>query len=182
MKSIRLNDTKRMDILQSVISAWEKENEEPKIHILENKCANDYYIKSLGENLCKKLRDPSIRDYINTRSYVPVQVCGEIFHFNLLNNLPAKCDRNIIGIFDKKSKFHIEYEKAKDKHDLWLEEKRLLSRETSQILDAVSTTKQLLEVWPQIKPLIPAYIFDPSDAINLPMIPISRLNERLGLK
>lgn len=54
--------------------------------------------------------------------------------------------------------------------------------EVNDILHAVNTTKQLVEAWPEIEQFIPAYLVDPSKAINLPAIPTSRLNEKLGIK
>jgi hypothetical protein len=54
------------------------------------------------------------------------------------------------------------------------------SKEVKVILEATNTTKQLVDVWPAAEQYIPASIADPERGINLPMLAISRLDEKLG--
>jgi hypothetical protein len=56
------------------------------------------------------------------------------------------------------------------------------SKEVKVILEATNTTKQLVEVWPAAEQYIPASIADPERGINLPMLAISRLDEKLGVQ
>lgn len=47
------------------------------------------------------------------------------------------------------------------------------------VLDSVNTTKQLLEIWPSLEPLIPPYILDADRSINLPALRIEELASKL---
>lgn len=53
--------------------------------------------------------------------------------------------------------------------------------EVWQILESVSTTGKLVEVWPASEQYIPAYLNEPSKGINLPVLHTSRLDEALGV-
>lgn len=53
-------------------------------------------------------------------------------------------------------------------------------REVAQVLQAVNTTKQLVDAVPAIEPWLPAHIADPSKGINLPIPVFSRLQQKLA--
>ena len=64
--------------------------------------------------------------------------------------------------------------------DNYLTERSQFKSEVSNLLDSVSTTMQLVEVWPTVEQYIPAYIADPDVGVKLPALLISRLDEKLG--
>lgn len=51
-------------------------------------------------------------------------------------------------------------------------------QQVRQVVDAVNTTKQLLEVWPEAEQFIPEDIRDPS-TITLPSVNIADLNNQV---
>ncbi len=53
-------------------------------------------------------------------------------------------------------------------------------KETALVLDGYSTTKKLIEGWPNLEKYLPAFIDDASKAITLPELERSRLEERLN--
>jgi len=52
--------------------------------------------------------------------------------------------------------------------------------EIKSIIESVSTTKQLVELWSNAEEFIPATLIDPNN-INLPAINVSQINAKLGL-
>ena len=63
--------------------------------------------------------------------------------------------------------------------DKFLREKKQYRSEVSTVLESVKTTKQLVELWPTAEEYIPAHMADPARGINLPILHISRLDEKL---
>jgi hypothetical protein len=55
-----------------------------------------------------------------------------------------------------------------------------LMAEVANVVNSVTTTKQLVELWPSAENFIPAYITDPDKGIQLPALLISRLDEKLA--
>lgn len=54
-------------------------------------------------------------------------------------------------------------------------------KEVWQVLESVTTTGKLVEVWPASEQYIPAYLNEPNQGINLPVLHTSRLDEALGV-
>lgn len=54
-------------------------------------------------------------------------------------------------------------------------------KEVMQVLESVTTTGKLVEVWPAAEQYIPAYLNEPNQGINLPVLHTSRLDEALGV-
>ena len=63
--------------------------------------------------------------------------------------------------------------------DKFKEDVKQMKSEVNSILNSVNTTKQLVELWPAVEQYIPAYIADPDKGVNLPALLISRLDEKL---
>jgi hypothetical protein len=79
--------------------------------------------------------------------------------------------------YDSLFKHMSELIKVKEQYDTDLKQFR---SEVSNLLDSVNTTKQLVELWPTVEQYLPAHIADPDVGIKLPMLLISRLDEKLA--
>ena len=75
-----------------------------------------------------------------------------------------------------------EYRKSKIDADKHQQARKDLQQEVTDYLNQFNTTGQIRENWPQIVDYLPPHLDDPDKAINLPAIPCSRLNARLGIK
>lgn len=76
----------------------------------------------------------------------------------------------------------VKYEAAVEALSDWRKKLVQMRSEVSDYLEQFTTTNQIRELWPEIADYLPAHIADPVRAIQLPALPVSRLNERLGLK
>ena len=72
-------------------------------------------------------------------------------------------------------------EKAKVLRE-WDAEYNRNKEELADILAQFTSTKQLREQFPSIVPYLPPHIADPEGVVRLPVLAISRLEERLGIK
>lgn len=54
-------------------------------------------------------------------------------------------------------------------------------KEVWQVLESVTTTGKLVEVWPASEQYIPAHLNEPNQGINLPVLHTSRLDAALGV-
>lgn len=185
MKSMTLTKQMREDILKSVIEKWKEKNQEPDIKAAENDFAeylwSDYFKKE------KSLFDGVPSEFMNLATDMKYCVNGEVKQASLKdgNSKPVnwKGYRNpVLKDIRDTHKEYSKYNAVVIDHEKWRERGNEVFRETKAILESVNTTKQLLEIWPQCEPFIPAHIADPDKAIRLPAIEMSRLNERLGLK
>jgi hypothetical protein len=87
----------------------------------------------------------------------------------------------VLKVLDKKTDDILLLEDLKNENLQIFENKERFKKEVWEILASVSSTKELLELWPEVEDLIPGYILNPSKVINLPAIPVSRINEALKL-
>lgn len=69
--------------------------------------------------------------------------------------------------------------KEREAVSTWEKERAKYLDEILQVLRGVSTTKQLMEQWPEVKEYIPTSYFNPSK-ICLPVINTQALNAKLG--
>jgi hypothetical protein len=76
----------------------------------------------------------------------------------------------------------VAHKAAREARKEWKAEYTRLRRETADLLDQFSSTKQLREGWPDMVPYLPPHIADPDRAVTLPVLATSRLSERLGIK
>ena len=183
-KSIRLNEAKRYDIVKSVMEAWKNNNPEPDYKSENTKAANFYY-KLATEQISNKINDKSISQYINKKNKFNVQISGIMYQFEL-DDIPLPITKDhytipCILVLDEKCPSHKKYEELELEHQKWSNLKSQMFSETKELIETCQNTGQLLEMWPQIEPLLPAYLADPEKGVKLPSIPVSRLNERLGL-
>jgi hypothetical protein len=186
MKSIKLGESKRQDILTSIMDAWTENNPEPKVDIAHKAALMAYYNMAYSEELRKKLNSPEIRKFLNMHDRFLVQVEGVMEQFRLdEGTLPLPSSDHHRGVcilvVEKACPEHVYVQELEREHDAWMEQRRTLQREAHEILNIAGSTTQLLEIWPELEPLLPAYLANPSQGVKLPSIPVSRLNERLGL-
>ena len=188
MKSIKLSQAKREDIVLSVLKAWEVNNPEPNLLLARNNAFMSYY-KLAYKDIEKYLENPTLRPFYRTGSKILVQVAGDMVEFRLVNVPPVPlpthgngCHTPCIYVCKSRTNEHATFVEVEDQHRDWNAERYELRKETTSIINTCNNTGQLVELWPEIEPLLPAYLSDPSRGVSLPSIPVSRLNERLGLK
>lgn len=193
MKSIRLNRTIRTAIVENVITAWKKVNPEPilfdeQLKKIEQKLLEQAYQEWKDENKIDVLISCGMKsDYCNINNKVYLEIvddAGESIHrlgYLLFTGSDGEVEKRIIkkyGGFQVKASSHAgkEYlEALKEKTDkqaaykAWDTARYEKECEILAVLESVNTTKQLLEVWPEIKEYIPASYVDPS-RVQLPSI------------
>lgn len=185
MKSVTLTKQMREDILASVIEKWKEKNKEPDLRGAENDFAeylwSDYFKKEKGlfDNISPK--------FLNLGKEMKFCVNGEVKEVSFKEGNEKAVDwrgyRNpVLKDIRDTHKEYTKYNTVVLAHEQWREKGNEVLRETKAVLESVNTTKQLLDLWPQCEPFLPAHIADPDQAIRLPAIEMSRLNERLGLK
>ncbi len=184
MRSVSLNKTMRSEILSSVMDQWKQENPEPDKAHASDKFAQKVWKKYYKNDLLKLEKAP--QRFLKKTSAVNICVNGEVLRLDLKDGLPrdwaSEYNIPVLESMDDGDKRYSEYKAVIDAHDSWSKECDLIRRETKAIIDSVNTTKQLLDLWPQVHDFLPAYLSDPDKAIKLPAIKVSRLNERLGIK
>lgn len=73
------------------------------------------------------------------------------------------------------------HQRAERERRLWAKQREQMFEEVRDLMDQFNTTKQLRENWPDIVPYLPPHVADPAAAVKLPVLEVSRLNERLGI-
>lgn len=193
MKSIRLNKSSREGILESMMTGfvdnWFKKN------------APDFTCK---QDLVKKAS--SVREYIMKglwmNHYGPYQqsinklpeklLSGSGFTVTVeggsltegldLKGYPGKRGATDVVLSQEEwDKIFSPYYELKHKASKFEADCSKFRKEVWQILESVSTTGKLVEVWPASEQYIPAHLNEPSKGINLPMLHTSRLDEALGV-
>lgn len=185
MKSVRLTNDMRDDILLSVRDQWQKENPKPKIEEAEDEFARKMWTKHHGAKKSKELLEFKYPEFLQKTQHIHVAIQGQVQRFHLIEDLPTDTDSYrppVMAMLDDTDRDYLKYEKVKEAFDEWREAGHALERETRAILESVNTSKQLIELWPQAEPFLPAHIADPDKGVKLPALQISRLNERLGVK
>jgi len=184
MKSVTLTKQMREDILTSVLDKWAEINTEPDLVLANHNFATwlwrDYYKKE------RDLFDDIPNGFLNISKEMRFCVNGEVKEVSLKEGFGKPVDwvsyrSPVLKTIRDTHKEYTKYEKVSDAHNRWRALWKEVSRETRAILESVNTTRQLLELWPQSEPFLPAHIADPDRAIRLPAIQMSRLNERLGI-
>lgn len=182
MKSIRLNESIRNSILNSILGKWKENNPTPELSKAEHTLIYKFWKKKYGKY--QEHFDAIPIDVFKTKQAFLLQINGQIEKFGLNKPLPSVDSGyrgEVLGIIEDTNTEYKKFKKVKDAHEKWFHEHNELKVEAETILASVNTTKQLLEVWPEVEPFLPPHVADPSKAVNLPAIPVSRLNERIGL-
>lgn len=184
-KSIRLNKSMREDIVLSVMSKWGEKNPQPDVAA----CENNFALWLWGEKFGKHEDDlKSIpEEFLNTSKQLKFCVDGQVDKVELSEAMPVtwgeySYKEPVLKTIRSTNKEYQKYIKVVEDNNDWKKKYNELHLETETIIDSVNSTGQLVKLWPQCMPFLPAYIANPGKAINLPAIQISRLNERIGLE
>jgi len=182
MKSIKLNQTIRDDILLSIMSMWDEKNTEPDIKTAEHTLALWLWGRCVGKGLSF---DGVPDKFLNKSTGIKFSFGGDVNQVHLEYAMPVwwgRYDVPVLEVFEKEHKELKKFHKTNADHETWRAQRDEIKRESAVVLESVNTTKQLVEMWPQCEPFLPAYVANPDQAVRLPAIPLSRLNERLGIK
>ena len=190
MKSIRLNKGMRAQIVQSMMAEFtaqwlQQQGLEPGASVN----ARMVQLREEAMRTFWEMRYGKYRDLI-------VQLPRELLKYG--HDFKVKSDRGDVlafsdralpasgktvdlvvsdEIFDEVTQKFTEAKKDYEKYEA---EYKSLRNEISQVLESCSSTKVLLEIWPTAEQYLPPYIADPDKGVKLPMLSISRLEERLS--
>lgn len=89
--------------------------------------------------------------------------------------------RTIVKI-ERSSPIYLKHRDNLAARNEWRKERDRNRSEIVDYLNQFNTTKQIRDGWPQLVDYLPAHLADPEAVIQLPVLAVSRLNERLGLK
>lgn len=202
MKSIRLNKEIREAIINNIAVAYDKANVKPVVtanpnEILEKAVIAHYMRQSQPirkvieanpeleahiryDNKLSYRTPTNSWEYIKSTEDKPLKVLVNFAYTRIFN------DENYLSKNPSLAKAAEEWKAAQKvareeraKVSAWARERTIYLDEIRQVLVGVSTTKQLLEQWEEVKEYIPAAYFNPSK-INLPAINVQSLNAKLG--
>lgn len=208
-KSIRLNSTIREQILENIRAAYLTNTPEPVLDNIPDfeDMFDDAVIKAHTVKVQPIIdiaeKDPVLKSYLTYDSQVYyINKCGYRDYVRLKDNKLIPSSRNDVmcnlkafndGEKDHKVPTNIQkilkdqrnYYKdtLKPHQDLVKEHNkvlRLYMEEVSQVLQGVNTSKQLLEVWPEVEKFLPKGTVNPS-SITLPAVSIANLNAALAV-
>jgi len=199
MKSLRLNQQLRDAIVNNFADKRSKAQPRPDETVtresLKKDLANSVYDSVYGEVDLSKVPE----DMLNVEHYIKVQFPssdpkeeGTIESLSLGRDeegkaiyKPATRNSKVEYVLTKSDPLYKEY---KRKQKLFKQEQEAIKeydndhkryiQQVRQVVTAVNTTKQLLEVWPEAEQFIPDDIRDPS-TITLPSVNIADLNSQI---
>lgn len=188
IKSVRLTKDSRIEILDSIMAQYEISYFEEETYKNEDKL-RDAIRGELDDTLCR-LWMATYGEYIRLLVQLPEAllatgafqvISGSRCESKVLKGMPAPtCAASLVleaEEFDKVFAPVIELREALKEFEGAYKSFR---KEALTVLEAASTTKQLVELWPTVEKFIPAHIADPDRGIQLPMLLVSRLDEKLG--
>lgn len=88
-----------------------------------------------------------------------------------------------IKAFDSSTEIHKKHEDISKEIEDSREERKKMNREVWAILNSANTTKQLIELWPEIEDIVKE-LFDNEASVsgyNLPAVNMADINKKLGL-
>ena len=179
IQSVRLTNAIRDNIKQAIENKYEEQH--PKPETSEEQFGDYCYKTAYGDIDVSHLP----KTLFNWCTTIKVNAAGERHNYRMSKERPVAHDRSweiIEATVTADDKKLIKLQKEQQNIETWYEQKREFLKEVNELLRLVNTSKQLLELWPEVEPYLPPHIADPSRAVQLPAIPISRLNERLGIK
>lgn len=201
MKSIRLNTKIRNDIIDNIRAAYDKANPKPELTIdttdILAKAVRQHYMKQSLELRKVVNANPELQGAMSTHSSIsyvsptgswerirPEE--GEVFYSKYANTTRDFTNTEYLAKNPSLKKAAEEFtslQKAARQEraavSKWEQERTKYLDEIMQVLVGVTTTKQLMEQWPEVKDYIPTSYFNPSK-IALPAINTKALNAKLG--
>lgn len=180
MKSVRLSNSIREQILENVLSNWDEQNPEGNLEQAENDLAIYVWNKKFGKY--KKHFDAIPQGFFQKRHYVKYEHGGIVNQAQSIHELPYRQYNEVLVTLELNDPIVCAYQEAKEHYQDWRRRRSEIKTEVSAILESVNTSKQLIELWPQVEDFLPAHVADPDKAIKLPALDVSYLNKRLGIK
>jgi hypothetical protein len=184
IKSIRLNAAIRTDIIKAMTESWEKSNPSPvDIELLDEKIGDFIWEFYYGKLDFSKI--PS--DMLHMEKRVSISCANKVYVFNMsvLRPYPTSPNRyglRLIDALDTIPLYVQDYILATAKSIEWNDNRNEFKSEITTIVESVTTTGQLVNMWPEAEQYLPPFASDPSKAILLPALKTSRLNALLGIK
>lgn len=116
------------------------------------------------------------------------EVYGSTVTYKVLQDMDCGIDVPVIGfinattavIEEHKLPYYALFKDYSRQLREWKALRKQVSEEVMDTLEQFNTSKQLLEGWPEIINYMPPHLLT-TDAIKLPTISVSRLNQRLGI-
>lgn len=183
IKSVRLTGAIREAILDSALRHWDEGNPKPDLLSFEHDFAMQLWTDRYGE--VKPHLDAVPSGFLSSYISINVQPEGRaMIQLRLLHEVPLPkpiCRGVPIAAISNSDERLLKHEKLVNALDDWKQERKKVRREIEVVLNSVNTTKQLAEIWPEIIGLVPTHILNPSKGVQLPAIPMGKLNEKLGL-
>ena len=192
MKSIRLSKNVRESIMDSISSRYTEVflNEKGfvcandlllEVSDLKRKILVEYWIQVYGSWIVPLRSVPS---GLLSKALFTLHVDGRPELTMALENplYPGAANKADIVISEAEylEKFARPFDLG-ESYDKHYKDKRGVMAEIQTLLDSVTTTKQLLELWPAVEPHIPLYLKDPGKGVNLPAICVEKFNVALGI-
>jgi len=181
----------REDIVKSIIKRYEETNPAP-YDKAEEESAMAYNMYNMFH---REANLGSIdKKYITYSPNIRVTVQGERHVFAYSPNcknvwggygdeairMPSTKDEYHINELNLRSVFWLDWQKKLASIEEYNEVRNKFKQEIVAVIDSVNTTKQLVEIWPEVQVYIPTHLNDPS-RIQLPAIRMDSINAKIGL-
>ena len=193
MKSRKLTVAIKDSIVDSLAASWKAANKEPEVQDTRAKLKQQLAVACHKETYKKYDFSNIPEEFLNTRSCIRVQMPDggvEIANFGKDEEgktiyLPSTRESKVEYVISKSDSFYKDYKqklevlkKEVEKRNEYESSLHKFQAQVRQTLDSVNTTKQLVEVWPEVEEHLPESVKDPSK-IQLPSVNIQSLNEQL---
>ena len=123
---------------------------------------------------------------LNHSQNILVSVAGKFTQFTMTESRPMEYrdshNKSIIQVLDAPTNLMNTLGQAKENMKDWEKSKKEFLEEITTILETVTTTGSLIQLWPEAEQYLPPFAADPSKGINLPALKTTRLNSLLGIK
>jgi len=122
-------------------------------------------------------------ELFNKGRYVDVQVVEKVMSFKLSVFRPYMKHRNsCIKVYPFKPKFINDYENMCQEYEKYCQCRINFGNKIYQFLHSVTTTKKLIEIWPEVINFIPIDIVNSSIEVTLPILNTDEVNSALGIQ
>jgi hypothetical protein len=192
MKSIRLNESNRLEIIKSMCDGfttnWFTVNApsftSKNDMIKEQNRIYTVVMEGLWDR-CYAIFKPAldvVPDMFITPTRFSVAVEGGATFTHELKGRPGKitAGADMLITHDEYEAIFKEHIQLKSLIASFEKDLKSFTEQVRQVLDSVTTTGRLVEVWPTAEPYIPAHLVEPSKGVNLPILHLSRLDQALG--
>jgi len=180
IRSIRIGNTLREQMLKQAMELYKIKNPPPK----SKGDASDEAGMALWNVVYDKVIIDAPEDMIQTSSYISASFVGKFERFVLKKQVPSVSESSSptpLKVFDKLPAFYKQYLHDIEKYDEWYKKRDIFRDELRSIFYSVSTSRQLVDIWPEAESLLPASVCQTTPVCNLPALKTDNLNKMLGL-